>query len=123
MTYVVDHTGAAAWLGLAGRWPADVARDGGSMVNELVDAVADLSWLIRQPAPAAHTRQDIGLVCNAFELFPASGLWDRALALRNQLDAIEPALSLALAELLDLPLITLDARLREHFGMRVVWAG
>ena len=123
MTYVVDHTGAAAWLGLAGRWPADIDRDGGSMVNELVDAVADLSWLIRQPAPTSHTRQDIDLICNAFELFPANVLWDRALALRNDLDAIEPALSLALAELLDLPLITLDASLREHFGNRIFWAG
>ena len=123
MTYVVDHTGAAVWLGLAGRWPADIDRDGGAMVNELVDAVADVSWLIRKPAPRSHTRQDIGLIYNAFDLFPANTLWDRALELRNDLDAIEPALSFALAELLDLPLITLDASLRERHGRRIVWAG
>ena len=122
MTYVVDHGGAACWLGLAGRWPADLPHTGGSMARDLLLVVTDTSWLLRRPSPPSHVRQDVELVSNAFELFPAIALWPRALELRSDLESIEPALSLALAEWLDVPLITLDASLQDRFPRRVIRA-
>ncbi len=111
MSWVVDHGGAAAWLGLAGTWPAQFDRADGSIVGELLDSVADVCWLLRQPARPIDVSFDVELAHRAFERFPASALYSRALELRQQFDSIESALSLALAEVLRVPLITLDASL------------
>ena len=107
----MDHGGAAAWIGLAGRWPTELARDEGAIVAELMDSVAGVCWLLRQPARSVEVAFDLDLLGRAFEQFPAAVLWSKALEYRGELDSIEPALSLALADVLRVPLVTLNASL------------
>lgn len=119
---VIDASALVEALLVAGSARARLATES-LQAPELIDA--ELLSVLRRLVLAGHLQESHALQALAtanrlgLRRHPSRGLWPRAWELRTNLSAYD-ALYVALAEMLDAPLVTADARLARAPGLRCV---
>ena len=124
MTVVADASVLVAVLvdsGREGKWAESAVAEGSLASPEL--ALAEASNILRRPEQAGKiSRLEANnahgdLLRLDLELFPFAPFADRVWALRNNLTSYD-AWYVALAEVLDCPLVTIDRKLSRASGPR-----
>lgn len=124
MTVVVDASVVVAALidsGPHGAWATDVLRADQVAAPHLLHG--EVAHVLRRTVLRTEISDDVGALAHAdlldlrMELFPYEPVGRRAWELRSNLSSYD-AWYVALAEALDAPLATLDARLRDAPGVR-----
>ncbi len=129
MTIVLDSSVAIAALidtGSVGEWAESVLGSGALAAPHLMPA--ELANILRRSAAAGEITADVASLAHAemmarrIELFPYAPFAPRVWELRRNVTAYD-AWYVALAESLQVPLVTLDAKLARAAGPRCAFIG